>query len=111
MEIRAYPESVTAAPDLWVRWFKDVADNPKRVTIVIAKKKAQARIDAALGRVSADPEMVESEPTMRITQAEIDDMLDERAALRAARDFAAADRIRDYLLAQGVEVQDRKVNT
>ena len=111
MDVSAYPASVTAHRDLWARWFAEVAAYLDRDIVVIAKKKAQARIDAALGRNSGDPEMAEAEPTIPITQNEIDDMLAKRAELRAARDFAAADRIRDYLLAQGVEVQDGKVKT
>ena len=35
-------------------------------------------------------------------------MLDERAAARAARDWAASDRLRDELLAQGIAVEDTR---
>ena len=35
-------------------------------------------------------------------------MLDARAAARAARDWAASDRLRDELLARGVAVEDTR---
>ncbi|MFC4292533.1 cysteine--tRNA ligase [Sphingorhabdus arenilitoris] len=41
-----------------------------------------------------------------ITEAEIEAALDERKAARAAKDFATSDRIRDDLIAKGVEVMD-----
>ena len=106
LDIPAYPVDVSAAYGLWLDWFDQAYDS---VAIVIAKKRAQARIDAALGRVSGDPEMAESVPQRTISEDEIEDMLAEREALRAARQFADADKIRDYLVSQGVVVQDGKV--
>ena len=41
-----------------------------------------------------------------ITEAEIDAALDKRLDVRAAKDFAESDRLRDDLLARGVEVMD-----
>ena len=38
-------------------------------------------------------------------------LIAERAAARAARDFAAADRLRDRLAALGVEVTDTRTGT
>ena len=105
MAVAAYPKRVTAARVLWERWLSETRPE----TVVIAKKKAQARIDAALGRAQGDPEAVKPDPPVSITQDEIDDMLAERSDLRAARQFAEADRIRDYLVRHGVEVQDGKV--
>jgi len=40
--------------------------------------------------------------------AELRAMLDERASARAARDWAASDRLRDELLAQGIAVEDTR---
>lgn len=42
----------------------------------------------------------------RVTEAEIEALLAERKAARAAKDFAASDRIRDGLLDKGIEVMD-----
>ncbi len=44
--------------------------------------------------------------TATITEAEIEAALEERKAARAAKDFATSDRIRDDLIARGVEVMD-----
>ncbi len=41
-----------------------------------------------------------------LTEADIEARLNERKAARAAKDFATSDRIRDDLIAQGVEVMD-----
>jgi cysteinyl-tRNA synthetase len=41
-----------------------------------------------------------------LTEADIEARLDERKAARAAKDFATSDRIRDDLIAAGVEVMD-----
>jgi cysteinyl-tRNA synthetase len=57
-------------------------------------------LDAVLG-VMAPPAEAELEP-------ELQAMLDERAAARAARDWAASDRLRDELLARGVAVEDTR---
>jgi cysteinyl-tRNA synthetase len=108
MEITAYPKTVAAAKKLWLDWFDRVqAGQPEMV--VIAKKKAQARIDAALGQTRGDPEYFEAEPQSKITQEEVNELLAERELLRIERDFHSADKIRDYLAANGVVVSDAKI--
>lgn len=109
-ELSAYPPYVTAAKGLWETWLSLPRDH---VQIVIAKKLAQARIDAALRNsgLARDPETIEQEPAGKITEAEIADILAEREELRAARDFARADMLRDYLVGHGVSVADQKVRT
>lgn len=109
MDLRSYPASVTAMRSLWLLWYDDIAGSRKEY-VVIAKKKAQARIDAALGRTSNDPETVARDSGTAMSQGEIDALLTERDALRAARRFADADKIRDYLVAKGVQVADQKVS-
>ena len=107
MVLNAYPASLTAHKKMWERW---IAEDRPYVSIVIAKKKAQARIDAALGHVQGGPEAFDAEPSVTITQEEIEDMMAERADLRAARKFAEADKIRDYLFRHGVAVKDRRID-
>jgi len=52
-----------------------------------------------LAHAAAEPEAAESDPR-------IDALVAERAAARAARDWSKADRIRDELAAEGVEIVD-----
>jgi cysteinyl-tRNA synthetase len=56
-------------------------------------------LDQVLGLL---PEADESLP------AELQAMLDERSAARAARDWAASDRLRDELIARGIAVEDTR---
>ncbi len=46
------------------------------------------------------------EPESHVIASEIRQLLDERAAARAKKDFAGADRIRDLLMEKGYEVKD-----
>ena len=107
MVIHAYPSEITAHKKLWISWIDEVKDY---VTVVIAKKKAQARIDAALSLVHKDPELQQPEPISKISQEEIDDMIAERRELREAKDFVSADKIRDYLISHGVIMSDKKIS-
>lgn len=110
LDLNAYPNEVSAGKGLWLDWIS----TPKTsVQIVIAKKLAQARIDAALKNsgIFRDPETVEREPASEITDEEVSDMMDERAELRRERRFAEADMIRDYLVRHGVDVSDKSLKT
>jgi len=106
MKLRAYPNKVSAVRSVWERWLGEERDF---ISVVIAKKKAQARINAALGFIPSDPEMVESEPTTDLTDEEIEDMLAERLELRKKKMFEEADKIRDYLLFNKVDVRDMSI--
>ena len=106
MDLQAYPDKVGAGKGTWIDWINHKKDY---VSIVIAKKKTQARIDAAMGIKQKDPEMAQAEPIAPITQEEIDDMLAEREELRAAKDFIGSDKIRDYLVKHGIVVSDKKL--
>lgn len=59
-----------------------------------------------LGLVPA-PHASEQEPTSTITP-EIEELLAQRAAARAAKNWALADSLRDALIAQGYVIQDKK---
>jgi hypothetical protein len=107
MALEAYPKTITAHKRLWLSWLLVRPDD--RTKIVIAKKKAQARINAALGKRSSDPEDQTQEPAGKITDEELSELLAERQDLRAARNFEAADKIRDYLIAHGALVADSKI--
>lgn len=108
MDIQSYPQVVTAAKALWVRWIKEMGSD-HRTRVVIAKKTAQARIDAALGYVSRDHQVLTADPGTALTDAKVSDLLAEREGLREERRFDEADKIRDYLIAHGVTVVDAKV--
>ena len=71
--------------------------------------KAIAAIDSVLGLnlMTLNRKDLRIRPkSATLTEAEIEAALDERKAARAAKDFATSDRIRDHLIAAGVEVMD-----
>ena len=60
-----------------------------------------------MGLLSHDPvAWFEQGATADVDAARIDDLLEQREAARAAKDFAEADRIRDELTAMGVVIED-----
>lgn len=74
-----------------------------------AKLAAIAAIDAVtgLGLLTLDRRVLRIRPHAAVvTEAEIEAVLAQRQQARAARDFAASDRLRDDLAARGVEVMD-----
>ena len=61
---------------------------------------------ALLGLLQADPEAWFQGAGDEAESAEIEALIDERNAARKAKDFAAADRIRDELLDRGIVLED-----
>ncbi len=93
------PEAVTS-----IDWALSLKDHTPR-----AKLSAIAEMDAILGLnlLSLSRHDLRIRPaSATITESQIEAALDERNAARAAKDFAASDRIRDDLIARGVEVMD-----
>jgi cysteinyl-tRNA synthetase len=83
------------------------SDEPKARRTLAASLRAGAWM---LGLLQADPVewFARTSGTMNddIDEARVDALLRERERLRAAKDFAAADGIRDELLQQGVVIED-----
>ena len=93
------PEAVTAVD--WALSLKDLAPE--------AKLAAIAKIDSVLGLNLSQLTRADLRirpVTATITEAEIETALTQRKDARAAKDFATSDRIRDDLIARGVEVMD-----
>ncbi|NJM50976.1 MAG: cysteine--tRNA ligase [Sphingomonadales bacterium] len=93
------PEALTSVD--WVFSLKD--ETPEAKLAVITK------MDSVLGLnlLTLTREDLRIRPaTATITEAEIETALAARKEARAAKDFATSDRIRDDLIAKGVEVMD-----
>ena len=61
---------------------------------------------ALLGLLQQDPEAWLKRGENEVDAARVDDLLEQRRAARAARDFARADAIRDELTAMGIVIED-----
>jgi cysteinyl-tRNA synthetase len=111
------PEAQVLAHPLWQKFWDQVADDlnsPRALAVVwdvikdaslepALRAGLLTKMDAWLGLDLLAPETTEAP-----LNAEQQKLLDERAAARAAKDFAASDRLRDALAAQGVVVKDGK---
>jgi cysteinyl-tRNA synthetase len=111
------PEAQVLAHPLWQKFWDQVADDlnsPRALAVVwdvikdaslepVLRAGLLVKMDAWLGLDLLAPEMTEAP-----LSAEQQKLLDERAAARAAKDFAASDRLRDALAAKGIVVKDSK---
>jgi cysteinyl-tRNA synthetase len=111
------PEALALAHPLWLKFWAQVSDDlnsPRALAVVwdVIKDASLeaplraallAKMDAWLGLDLLAPESAEA-PLSAAQQK----LLDERAAARAAKDFAASDRLRDALAGEGILVKDGK---
>ncbi len=110
-------DPATQAP-YWDRFREALADDlnaPRAMAVVwevarsdelpdADRRDLLGRFDGVLG-LDLDVAMAEAEPVWE-SDPRVDALVAERTAARAARDWAAADRIRDELAAEGIEIVD-----
>lgn len=111
------PEAEVLTHPLWTRFWDQVADDlnaPRALAVAWDLVKdgsldrelqagLLAKMDAWLGLDLLKPEAAEAP-----LDADLQALLEQRAAARAAKDWALADRLRDRLAAQGIAVRDTK---
>ncbi|KAA3622724.1 MAG: cysteine--tRNA ligase [Proteobacteria bacterium] len=94
-----------------------LAGSLNNAVTVVEKKTGKARLLAAgafLGLLRMTPTewfRWTPEGVDGLAEQEIESLVEQRRAARAARDFAEADRIRDHLLAEGVSLEDTRDGT
>jgi cysteinyl-tRNA synthetase len=122
LRLKDTPAAEAAAPAAFVAALADDLNTPAAIAELsalataanIAKKpaemaKAKAELLAAaklFGVLQDDPEHWFRASFGAEAAAEIDRLVGERVAARAAKDYATSDRLRDELAARGVEVMD-----
>ncbi len=109
------PESIEAAlrddlntPEAFAEMAK-LADAARRAASIEERRHAKTALLAGggmLGLLQQDPEIWFRGAEVRMDDASIEAMLDQRRAARAGRDFKRADEIRDQLAAMGIAIED-----
>jgi len=93
----------------------DLSHAANRAASSEARALAAARLRASgecMGLLSVEPEAwFTSGSETQLGNARIGELLAERDAARAQKDFAQADRIRDELAAQGISIEDSAAGT
>jgi cysteinyl-tRNA synthetase len=111
------PETQVLAHPLWLKFWEQVADDlnsPRALAVVwdvikdaslepALRAGLLAKMDQWLALELLAPEAMEAP-----LEPELQKLLNERAAARAAKDFAGSDRLRDALAAKGILVKDTK---
>ena len=125
IELTAEERAAAEPPDAVIAALEDDLNTPKAMaemfSVARALNKTQdngERLELAAGLLAAgdllgvlaeDPDAWFTDSTGEadaLTPEAIQALIDERSAAKAARDFAAADRIRDSLAGQGISIED-----
>lgn len=97
-----YPAYVTASHRLWIKWWVDgVRKRVKGAASIIVVPDTKATHYTPKAPEPKAPVMTDTEAAR---------LMAEREVLRAQKDFAKADEIRDLLRAAGREIQDDKIH-
>lgn len=113
IELSAAPQQ--SAVDEFVAAMEDDVDTPRALVVIFEQITAgNAALDAGDTEAATQAASTAAEllnvlglgPEASESDADIDALLEQRQAARAAKDFARADEIRDQLSAQGIEIED-----